>query len=313
MKRVLWGFIVALVFIYIALLVRREHMDPVVPPQPGGAALPSGPTSQNPESVPPATPACTSSFPSWWPSWLGGCPAPPAPSAPVNVSGGATEVTNPDGTKTVKGKPGNTAIIPAGSTYTVDEDGTIVTVGADGKRTTQVNPDGSSQAANPYYKDGSCAPYTYDPSKPIMDSEEGMCGWLPTGGLSQIVRDFVCAQDSGCKEGQMKTNIPIMWGLLHVPWCMDKCKPGYNSDGLLVCWKQYQGYDCGEGSAPIKSTITSVTKGSNVVGPHVLDHCNDDEDMDAGLCYKKCPKGMHGVGPVCWVDSHSVGIGTLPG
>lgn len=300
MKRVLWGFIVALVFIYFVLVTQREHMD-------------SAPSAQNPAVVPPTPTTCTSSFPSWWPSWLGGCPATPGPSAPVNVSGGATEVTNPDGTKTVTGKPGNIATIPAGSTYTVDSDGTITTVDATGKRTTQVSPDGTSGPASPYYNDGSCAPYNYDPTAPILDHVDGMCAWLPHGGFMQIFRDWFCAQDSGCGEGQQKSYIPIMMGLLHIPWCMDRCKPGYNSDGLLVCWKQYQGFDCGDGSAGWKSTITSVTKDSNHPGPHDLDFCGANKEMDGGLCYDKCPKGMHGVGPVCWQNTHDVGIGTLPG
>ena len=29
-------------------------------------------------------------------------------------------------------------------------------------------------------------------------------------------------------------------------------------------------------------------------------HCAADQDHDAGLCYKKCPAGFKGVGPVCW-------------
>jgi len=28
--------------------------------------------------------------------------------------------------------------------------------------------------------------------------------------------------------------------------------------------------------------------------------CKDTEQWDAGLCYKPCPSGMKGVGPVCW-------------
>ena len=27
--------------------------------------------------------------------------------------------------------------------------------------------------------------------------------------------------------------------------------------------------------------------------------CNGDEDQDASLCYKKCPSGYRGAGPVC--------------
>jgi hypothetical protein len=33
-------------------------------------------------------------------------------------------------------------------------------------------------------------------------------------------------------------------------------------------------------------------------------------DLDAGLCYEKCREGYHGVGPVCWADTHNRGVGT---
>ena len=29
-----------------------------------------------------------------------------------------------------------------------------------------------------------------------------------------------------------------------------------------------------------------------------------DQDYDAGLCYRKCKKGYHGRGPVCWGSCH---------
>jgi len=37
--------------------------------------------------------------------------------------------------------------------------------------------------------------------------------------------------------------------------------------------------------------------------------CRDGQEKDAGLCYDKCKAGFHGVGPVCWADSVSVGVG----
>lgn len=30
--------------------------------------------------------------------------------------------------------------------------------------------------------------------------------------------------------------------------------------------------------------------------------CSGGQENDAGLCYTKCKKGFHGVGPVCWID-----------
>jgi hypothetical protein len=37
--------------------------------------------------------------------------------------------------------------------------------------------------------------------------------------------------------------------------------------------------------------------------------CPDGKEKDAGLCYEKCKYGYRGVGPVCWADTQSVGVG----
>lgn len=34
-------------------------------------------------------------------------------------------------------------------------------------------------------------------------------------------------------------------------------------------------------------------------------------ELDSGLCYEKCEDGYHGVGPVCWADTESIGIGKV--
>ena len=41
--------------------------------------------------------------------------------------------------------------------------------------------------------------------------------------------------------------------------------------------------------------------------------CRPTEELDAGLCYKKCDQGYNGVGPVCWAESQSRGVGTPVG
>ena len=41
--------------------------------------------------------------------------------------------------------------------------------------------------------------------------------------------------------------------------------------------------------------------------------CRPDEELDAGLCYKKCKPNYHGVGPVCWANTQGCGIGTVIG
>lgn len=38
--------------------------------------------------------------------------------------------------------------------------------------------------------------------------------------------------------------------------------------------------------------------------------CNKPE-YDAGLCYEKCADGYHGIGPMCWADTESIGIGKV--
>lgn len=37
--------------------------------------------------------------------------------------------------------------------------------------------------------------------------------------------------------------------------------------------------------------------------------CPPGQEEDAGLCYPRCRSGYHGVGPVCWADSHNRGVG----
>jgi hypothetical protein len=35
----------------------------------------------------------------------------------------------------------------------------------------------------------------------------------------------------------------------------------------------------------------------------------DKSEYDAGLCYERCESGYNGVGPVCWAQTESVGVG----
>lgn len=39
------------------------------------------------------------------------------------------------------------------------------------------------------------------------------------------------------------------------------------------------------------------------------DTCPPGYDIDAGLCYPACEAGFNGVGPVCWAQTQSVGVG----
>jgi hypothetical protein len=36
-------------------------------------------------------------------------------------------------------------------------------------------------------------------------------------------------------------------------------------------------------------------------------------ELDAGLCYERCKPGYKGVGPVCWAETESIGVGTPVG
>ena len=124
------------------------------------------------------------------------------------------------------------------------------------------------------------------------------CTWIPKMGMTQWIRDWFCG-NGGCPEGKVKEG-----GL-----CYDACKPGFKSDGAMLCWKQYPGFDDRDGFP--YNTITSITKAMKTVMGSPLNYCGQKE-MDAGLCYDKCKKGTKGIGPVCWQDVYGVGIGTIP-
>ncbi len=59
-------------------------------------------------------------------------------------------------------------------------------------------------------------------------------------------------------------------------------------------------------------SFDSNAKGKRLFG-WTPDTCPANKsELDAGLCYEPCEQGYHGVGPVCWADTQSVGIGTIP-
>jgi len=45
---------------------------------------------------------------------------------------------------------------------------------------------------------------------------------------------------------------------------------------------------------------TGCWKKTKTIGVGRVPNCAPGQDKDAGLCYKKCPAGFKGVGPVCW-------------
>ena len=52
--------------------------------------------------------------------------------------------------------------------------------------------------------------------------------------------------------------------------------------------------------------------GQEIVGftPHT---CRPGQELQSGLCYKKCRQSYKGVGPVCWAESTNIGTGKVVG
>lgn len=73
--------------------------------------------------------------------------------------------------------------------------------------------------------------------------------------------------------------------------CYPKCPPMYKGVST-TCWP-----NCPPG---YNDTGTQCTKKSYTRGAGKPLTCSDDEDEDAGLCYKKCQDGYDGVGPICY-------------
>ena len=67
------------------------------------------------------------------------------------------------------------------------------------------------------------------------------------------------------------------------------------------------------GTPDIITTNTDTDKGLEIFSTTPNTCPRDKPELDAGLCYKRCNPGFHGVGPVCWADSKSVGVGVPVG
>jgi hypothetical protein len=71
---------------------------------------------------------------------------------------------------------------------------------------------------------------------------------------------------------------------------------------MSYIWKEDQkelSFEEGEDSTGVGDRIFGTTPNTCVKGHELQD----------GLCYEKCRKGYHGVGPVCWADTHDRGVG----
>ena len=90
------------------------------------------------------------------------------------------------------------------------------------------------------------------------------------------------------------------WGL-----CYPKCKSGYYAFGCCVCRPHLdcskEGYNGG--------FDLSCAKHIRIGDPGIGICEKDSEEVDAGLCYPKCRRGFHGVGPVCWGNTPTFKLG----
>jgi len=89
-----------------------------------------------------------------------------------------------------------------------------------------------------------------------------------------------------------------------------RCKPGFEMTTVNFC----QTKGCPAGFSDIGVSCKKPSEGRGVGVPRNV--CAPEvSDLDAGLCYKPCPEGYKGVGPVCWTEkavSIPRGAGLVP-
>ena len=78
--------------------------------------------------------------------------------------------------------------------------------------------------------------------------------------------------------------------------CYKRCKPGYRRVGCCVCRPNRP--KCGAIGMGHQVDLSCAKKWKHR-RPHIAE-CSGDMERQAGLCYKFCPPGYRGVGPVCW-------------
>ena len=166
-------------------------------------------------------------------------------------------------------------------------------------------PSGASGASGPDLTapatDGSCTTEGERLAGNTTPKKTGICATIPAGGKLQWLRDFVCSDVPGCKEGEESSA-----GL-----CYKKCPPGWKSNGLTMCIRQYQGYDCGPnqigGADPLTLRVPTRVVGPDGVGAK----CGPDEERKGELCYPKCAPGYDAGLTTCTAGWNQVGIHAL--
>lgn len=82
---------------------------------------------------------------------------------------------------------------------------------------------------------------------------------------------------------------------------------------LFIVVKTRETFGVVVGSPDWFTTDTNTDKGYEIFSTYPYTCPPGKPELDALLCYEKCRDGYRGVGPVCWANTVSVGIGRAVG
>ena len=85
------------------------------------------------------------------------------------------------------------------------------------------------------------------------------------------------------------------WGAVFYP----KCRVGYSNFGCCICRPDAKP-NCEQLGMAKGNVDLSCAKRIAIASSLKVGNCEAGQEVDAGLCYYKCPAGYYGVGPVCW-------------
>ena len=155
-----------------------------------------------------------------------------------------------------------------------------------------------------------CEPGEFDLGR-TPDYIQAIVGAVPfLGDLFDLLGNKMCLK-AGCPKDTEDSG-----GLCYPP-----CKPGFKSDGAIMCYKQYPEFE----SNGMLGTITSITKKILMDTGRIPSECGDGEEKVGALCYEKvdgftnvagtvwqnCPAGHTDTGVRC-EKNWDVGAGRLP-
>ena len=116
-------------------------------------------------------------------------------------------------------------------------------------------------------------------------------GYTDNGCFCGRGADSIGSSNFVCPAGYFKSSITQR--------CHKECPSGYTNTGE-TCFRGVS--TLGMGSMICKPDEEKIGARCFPVGSA---SCFNNEEKDAGLCYKRCDPGMTGVGPVCWQDCPS--------